>query len=513
MADNVAVSPGAGVIVASDDCSGVQYQRVKLDGGQDGLTAPILGTTAQGLLVDVSRVQGNVQVIVGAAVPVTDNAASLTVDTPQLPALLVGGALPVHVQSGVALPVSDASGSLTTDTPQLPSSLVGGRLDVHIGGAAATVPVSDAGGTLTVDDGGGALTVDGTVAANQGTAAAVGQAWPVKISDGTSTVGITDVSGQKALKVDVIAQTGAGTQADKSGFTEGAGLLRVVGGVLNDTPGADPAEDQAAAVRITPKRAQHVNLRSQAGTEIGTAGAPVRVDPTGSTTQPVLGTHDLAIKTAVELIDDTVGTVGAATPGKGVIVAGTDGTNARALKVRTDGQVEVHDGGNSLTVDGTVTANQGGAPWSQNLTQVAGAAIATAASGIAKVGLTDEAGAAFGVSNGVPIESAPLARAQVNFDFSRAASAATAVGIWTPTGGTRFVVRQIILTVTTAGVLKIFDETDATGRYLYKGTIPIGLHVIEMPEPGFVSGAVNRLLRFSTDGTIVFEASGFGYEV
>lgn len=41
MADNVAITPGAGVTIATDDVAGVQYQRVKLDAGGDGATTPI----------------------------------------------------------------------------------------------------------------------------------------------------------------------------------------------------------------------------------------------------------------------------------------------------------------------------------------------------------------------------------------------------------------------------------------------------------------------------------------
>jgi hypothetical protein len=109
-----------------------------------------------------------------SGVPVTDNAGSLTVDTPQLPAALVGGRLDVVV--GASLPagtnnigdvdvlsvpaplsttgggteaaalrvtiandstglvsVDDNGGSLTVDTPQLPAALVGGRLDENVG--------------------------------------------------------------------------------------------------------------------------------------------------------------------------------------------------------------------------------------------------------------------------------------------------------------------------------------------------------------------------------------------
>lgn len=40
MADNI-TAPGAGVVFASDDVSGVQYPRVKFDGGTDGVSTPI----------------------------------------------------------------------------------------------------------------------------------------------------------------------------------------------------------------------------------------------------------------------------------------------------------------------------------------------------------------------------------------------------------------------------------------------------------------------------------------
>lgn len=55
MADNVDVTPGTGATIATDDVSGVQFQKIKIDGGADGATAPITGDTANGLDVDVTR--------------------------------------------------------------------------------------------------------------------------------------------------------------------------------------------------------------------------------------------------------------------------------------------------------------------------------------------------------------------------------------------------------------------------------------------------------------------------
>lgn len=67
-----------------------------------------------------------------------------------------------------------------------------------------------------------------------------------------------------------------------------------IGGELDDTAPVDATEGNVSPVRITAKRAVHVNLRKNDGTELGTATDPARVDPTGTTKQPVHGdvAHD-----------------------------------------------------------------------------------------------------------------------------------------------------------------------------------------------------------------------------
>lgn len=59
-----------------------------------------------------------------------------------------------------------------------------------------------------------------------------------------------------------------------------------VGAQLDDTSTTAATENEFSFFRITPQRAEHVNLRNQAGTEIGTASTPIRTDPTGTTPQP-----------------------------------------------------------------------------------------------------------------------------------------------------------------------------------------------------------------------------------
>lgn len=77
MADNVVLDPGSGgATVATDDVAGVQFQRVKLDGGGDGVSTPIAaggGTESSALRVTLATDSTGV-------VSVDDNGASLTVD-------------------------------------------------------------------------------------------------------------------------------------------------------------------------------------------------------------------------------------------------------------------------------------------------------------------------------------------------------------------------------------------------------------------------------------------------
>lgn len=80
------------------------------------------------------------------------------------------------------------------------------------------------------------------------------------------------------------------SQVDNSGFTPSTSVFVPLGGEVDDTGTAAATENSAGAARITPQRGIHTNLRNNAGTEVGTSGAPLRFDPTGSTTQPVSGT-------------------------------------------------------------------------------------------------------------------------------------------------------------------------------------------------------------------------------
>lgn len=109
-------------------------------------------------------------------------------------------------------------------------------------------------------------------------------------SDSTGTVAVTQPTG---TNLHVVCDSGCSSSsgfADNGAFTFGTTAINPIGGVLDDTSTNAATENSAAVARITAQKALHMNLRNVSGTEVGTSGAPLRVDPTGSTTQPISGT-------------------------------------------------------------------------------------------------------------------------------------------------------------------------------------------------------------------------------
>ncbi len=97
-------------------------------------------------------------------------------------------------------------------------------------------------------------------------------------------------TGNSALRVNVVAGAASGYagQYDKTAFVEGSTLFVVNGGEYN-VSATSPASGQAAAALITQFRAIHTNPRNSAGIELATVGNPFRIDPVGSTAQPIFG--------------------------------------------------------------------------------------------------------------------------------------------------------------------------------------------------------------------------------
>lgn len=93
-----------------------------------------------------ARVLGKAQILDSASALIDPSTKA------QLPAALtVAGNLKVSIQEdgGAVIGVDDNAGSLTTDTPQLPAALVGGRVDVNIGAAISLPGTVVDGGDVT----------------------------------------------------------------------------------------------------------------------------------------------------------------------------------------------------------------------------------------------------------------------------------------------------------------------------------------------------------------------------
>jgi hypothetical protein len=96
------------------------------------------------------------------------------------------------------------------------------------------------------------------------------------------------------------------------------------------------------------------------------SGNPVPVSVSGVAT----AANQTTQITHLANIADVVVTTGFATDAESLQVAGTDGVNARVLALNTSGHLKIEDGGNTITVDGTVATTPQKASTS-NITSVA----------------------------------------------------------------------------------------------------------------------------------------------
>lgn len=372
MADDIVLNAGSGGdTIAADDISGVKHQRVKIQIGADGSATDVSsanplpvsdnGSTLSvddgggSLTVDGTvAVSGSVTVADGGStISVDDGSGSLTVDNAAL-SVVGGGAeatalrVTIATDSTGVLSVDDNGGSITVDGTVAVSGTVpvtdnGGSLTVD-----GTVTVQDGGSSISVDDNGGSLTVDGTVAATQsGT-------WSVRAQDGAGNALTSKAAGsERAISVAIVDGSGnqvtsfggsGGTSAsDDAAFTAGSGSGTPMMGFAT----ADSVDSgDVGVVAMTTARALHVAVQSLPALAAGSNA---------------IGT--LAANSGVDIGDVTI-------------------NNASGASA-----VNIQDGGNSITVDGTVTVQDGGSTISvddngSSLTVDGTVAIGTTTSGL-----------------------------------------------------------------------------------------------------------------------------------
>jgi hypothetical protein len=237
--------------------------------------------------------------------------------------------------------------------------------------------------TLKIDSSGNAqvavtnsVSVSGTITttppANASTnIAQVGGSTVATASTGVQKVGVTDGTGNAITStssaLDVNIKSGGSSSAsstDETAWAAGSSTFAPTGGVYNDSATALMSGQQGTH-RLTNNRALHSNLRNSGGTEIATASNPIRIDPTGTTIQPISG-----------------------------IVTANAGTNLNTSALALE------SGGNLATLAGAVSgakvnvniSSSSLSAQTTNVTQIGGNAVTTVANGTQAVGLTDSSG-------------------------------------------------------------------------------------------------------------------------
>jgi hypothetical protein len=158
--------------------------------------------------------------------------------------------------------------------------------------------------------------------------------------DATGDYAPMQVDANGNLKVAIITGAGSGgtAAADNSAFTPGTTNFTPIGGEVDDTATSDATENSAAAVRMTVKRAIHVNLRDNTGAEVSVGGGTQYDEDTVSTAADKITMAGVVRKdTAATLVD-------------------ADGDRTQ-LQVDASGRLHVNGSGVTQPVSGTVSAN------------------------------------------------------------------------------------------------------------------------------------------------------------
>lgn len=408
MADNITfqatvATPPSGVVVATDDVSGVQFQKVKIDVGGDG--ASVVLSTSNPLPVSVqgtATVSGTVTANLSATTYAGMTALTADYDS--------GGGTQNMPLVGIAVPASGGAVAGGTFTNPL-------RVDPT---GTTNQPVTDGGGSLTVD---GAVSLAAAIPAGNNNIGDVDVAsiaagnnliGQVKLSDGTTVATVSNYSNSKPLNVrlsdtngDYVA-AGAGTQYTEDVAAAGdpignALILRrrdTLSGTEVSADGDNIGANATSKGELYVKHADSVTVTGTitanvaAGTnnigdvDVLTVPAPLNVTG-GGTEAAALRVTIASDSTGVLSVDDNGATLSVDDGGSSITVDGTitanlaagtnnigdvdvvslpapltitgSGVEASALRVTiaTDstGVLSVDDNGGSLTVDGTVTAN------------------------------------------------------------------------------------------------------------------------------------------------------------
>lgn len=257
------------------------------------------------------------------------------------------------------------------------------------------------------------------------------------------------------------------------------------------------------------KEIQRASLNNSSGSEIGTSGSPLRIDPTGTTTQPVsvsgvstadnqtngsqktqivdgsgnvIGSTsnalDVNIKSgAASGTQYTEGDTDATITGTAILFESNTGTNALSA-VSNSTPLPISDAGGAITVDGTVSAAQSGT-W--NVTNISGTvSLPTGASTSANqstiIGHLD---GVEGLLTTIDADTGNLPTIETNTDFG------TVTGGGTETGALRVTIAN-----NSTGVLSVDDNS---GSLTVDGTVTANLSATDNAVLDSIQTAVETI--------------------
>lgn len=202
-------------------------------------------------------------------------------------------------------------------------------------------------------------------------ALAVQQAANTSLVSTDGDYGPLQLDANGSLKVAIISGAGSGGTAQTDGATYTAATTSgtPIMAARDDSSTSTLAEDKVGILRATTNRALHVNLRDASGTELSVGGGTQYTEDAAAVADPV-GNAIIVVRN-----DARSGSLVSA-DGDNIALRGTN--NGELYVKQTDavpvtdngGNLSIDDGGNSITVDGTVAISS--LPASTNTLEVVG---------------------------------------------------------------------------------------------------------------------------------------------
>lgn len=308
-----------------------------VDGTEEGMKA-VLQVDLDGVLA----VNGSqfTQPISALALPLPDGAATAGLQTS-------GNAILTTINAALAGTLG-ISGTVAVSNFPVTQPISAAALPLPAGAATETTLALLNGKVAAVDTNDVTITampaITGTVAVSNFPAAGLTdtelRATPVPVS-GTVTANAGTNLNTSALALEATL----GTRLSESDFDT------KIGSLTEGAPGTDTASSglngrlQRIAQRLTsliallPATLGQKTMANSLAVVLASdqASIPVAATQSGTWTEA----NSAAQLTALQLIDDTIGTVAAAIPTKGIAALGTDGTNGRVLKTDASGELQV----------------------------------------------------------------------------------------------------------------------------------------------------------------------------